>query len=146
MDAPGGSATGRHFGLNRAAREVAEARHLQAIWLLTQGRTTLEVADVLAFTSRWVEELAVRYSAHGPEALGNLRRSNGRATGVLTEAALAERLARRPQIAGAGPGADRFLDSGPSRYTARAPAASAPTGAPICPPLWRANYMRMLCR
>lgn len=30
----------------RAARGVTEARHLQAIWLLAQGRTTLEVADV----------------------------------------------------------------------------------------------------
>jgi hypothetical protein len=30
----------------RAARAVAEARHTQAIWLLAQGRTFLEVAEV----------------------------------------------------------------------------------------------------
>ena len=30
----------------RAARDVTEARHYQAIWLLAQGRTVLEVAEV----------------------------------------------------------------------------------------------------
>lgn len=48
----------------RAARDVTEARHTQAIspkrtafaaGLLAQGQTTLEVADVLAFTPRWVD-------------------------------------------------------------------------------------------
>ena len=52
----------------RAARDVTAARHLQAIWLLAQGRTFLEVAEVLAFVPRWVEELAQRYNAFGPEA------------------------------------------------------------------------------
>ena len=38
----------------RAARDATEARHFQAIWLLAQGRTVLEVAEVLAFVPRWV--------------------------------------------------------------------------------------------
>lgn len=46
----------------RAARDVTEARHTRAIWLLAQGRTFLEVAEVLAFAPRWVEELAARYN------------------------------------------------------------------------------------
>ena len=50
----------------RAARDVAEARHYQAIWLLAQGRTVLEVAEVLAFVPRWVEQLAARPNASGP--------------------------------------------------------------------------------
>src|SRR5215218_3693883 len=54
----------------RAARDVTEARHAQAIWLLAQGRTVLEVAAVLAFAPRWVTRLAARYNASGPEALG----------------------------------------------------------------------------
>src|SRR5829696_297741 len=37
----------------RAAQDVTEARHLQAIWLLAQGRTVLEVAEVLAFVPPW---------------------------------------------------------------------------------------------
>ena len=84
----------------RAARDVTEARHLQAIWLLAQGRAVLDVAGVLAFTPRWVEELAARYNARGPEALGDQRRRNGRAASVLTAAvlaALSERLREPPE-------------------------------------------------
>src|SRR3712207_6755097 len=55
----------------RAARDVTEARHFQAIWLLAQGRTVLEVAEVLSFVPRWVTQLAARYNAAGPEALGD---------------------------------------------------------------------------
>ncbi len=44
----------------RTARDVTEARHHQAIWLLAQGRTVLELAEVLAFVPRWVEQLARR--------------------------------------------------------------------------------------
>src|SRR3712207_6722910 len=81
-------------GRYRAARDATEARHFQAIWLLAQGRTFLEVAEVLAFVPRWVEELAQRYNASGPEALGDQRRRNGRAATLLTEAVLAA-LAKR---------------------------------------------------
>ena len=50
----------------RAARDATEARHYQAIWLLAEGRTVLEVAEVLAFVPRWVEELAARYNTSVP--------------------------------------------------------------------------------
>ena len=87
----------------RAARDATEARHTQAIWLLAQGRTVLEVAEVLAFVPRWVEELAARYNALGPEALGDQRRRNGRAASLLREdvlAALAERVRTPPETGG----------------------------------------------
>src|SRR5919202_7063118 len=87
----------------RAAREVTEARHTQAVWLLAQGRTVLDVAGVLAFAPRWVEQLAARYNAHGPGVLGDQRRRNGRAASVLTErvlAALSERLKTPPDDGG----------------------------------------------
>src|SRR3712207_4439716 len=79
---------------SRAARDVTEARHFQAIWLLAQGRTFLEVAEVLAFVPRWVEELAARYNALGADALGDRRRRNGRTATLLTGAVLSA-LARR---------------------------------------------------
>jgi len=47
----------------RAAWDATEARHFQAIWLLAQGRTVLEVAEVLSVVPRWMEELAARYNA-----------------------------------------------------------------------------------
>ena len=95
--------------LYRAARDATEARHIQAIWLLAQGWAVLDVAGVLAFAPRWVqpeagwtglEELAARYNAHGPDALGDQRRRNGRAASVLTPAllaTLAERLRTPPE-------------------------------------------------
>jgi transposase len=87
----------------RAARDATAARHYQAIWLLAQGRTVLEVAEVLAFVPRWVEELADRYNTSGPDALGDQRRRNGRAASLLTAAllaALAERLKDPPEDGG----------------------------------------------
>jgi hypothetical protein len=87
----------------RAARDVTEARHFQAIWLLAQGRTFLEAAEVLAFVPRWLEELAARYNALGPAALGDQRRRNGSTATLLTEAvlvALAERLTEPPDDGG----------------------------------------------
>ena len=87
----------------RAARDVTEARHFQAIWLLAQGRTVLEVSEVLAFVPRWVTQLAARYNASGPGALGDRRRRNGRAASRLTEgvlSALAARMRTPPEDGG----------------------------------------------
>jgi transposase len=87
----------------RAAQDVTEARHFQAIWLLARGRTVLEVSEVLAFVPRWVEGLAARYNAFGPGALGDQRRRNGRPASLLTEAvlsALAKRVRAPPEDGG----------------------------------------------
>jgi transposase len=92
----------------RAARDATEARHTQAIWLLAQGRTFLEVGEVLAFAPRWVEELAARYNALGPTALGDQRRRNGRTASLLRDdvlAALAERVRTPPEEGGLWSGA-----------------------------------------
>jgi transposase len=86
----------------RSARDATEARHFQAIWLLAQGRTVLDVAEVLACVPRWVEELAQRYNASGPEALGDRRQRNGRRPRLLTEAVLAALAARVGEPPGDG--------------------------------------------
>ena len=87
----------------RTAQDATEARHMQAIWLLAQGRNVLDVAGVLAFAPRWVEKLAARYNERGPDVLGDPRRHNGRTGSVLTTAvlaALAERLRTPPEDGG----------------------------------------------
>jgi transposase len=98
----------------RAAPDVTEARRFQAIWLLAQGRTVLEVSEVLAFVPRWVTRLAARYNASGPGALGDRRRRNGRMASLLTEdvlAALAKRVRTPPEDGGAwsGPKAGAWM-------------------------------------
>jgi transposase len=67
----------------RACADACSARHYQAIWLLAQGHTIGTVAELTCFVPRWVEELLARYNALGPQALGDLRRGNGRAPSVL---------------------------------------------------------------
>ena len=74
---------------HRAAQDATEARHTRAIWLLAQGRGVLDVAGVLGFAPRWVEQLAARCNAQGADALADRRRGNGRAARVLTTAVLA---------------------------------------------------------
>ena len=78
----------------RAARDVTEARHARAIWLLAQGRTVLEVAAVLAFAPRWVTRLAQRYNACGPAALGDRRAAAERPGGEPADRGWAGRLGR----------------------------------------------------
>src|SRR4051794_36578297 len=78
----------------RSARDPTAARHFQVIWLLARGHTIADVAAVTSFGPRWIEQLLARYNAHGPEALGDLRRRNGGVPSVLRPALL-ERLRAR---------------------------------------------------
>jgi transposase len=87
----------------RAATAAIEKSHFHAIWLLAQGYEVAEVADLLAFSTRWVELLAQRYNEGGPSRLGDQRSKNGTEPTILTAEALAglkERLARAPDDGG----------------------------------------------
>src|SRR4051795_13697037 len=78
----------------QSARDPTAVRHFQVIWLLARGHTIADVAAVTSFVPRWIEQLLARYNAHGPEALGDLRRRNGSAPSVLRPGLL-ERLRAR---------------------------------------------------
>jgi transposase len=67
----------------RGCADACSARHHQSIWLLAQGHTIAETAELTCFAPRWIEELLARYNALGPQALGDLRRHNGSAACVL---------------------------------------------------------------
>ena len=101
----------------RSAQDPTATRHFQVIWLLARGHTIADVAAVTSFVPRWIEQLLARYNAHGPEALGDLRRRNGSAPRVLRPdllarllradvlAALAARLKAPPEEGGLWSGA-----------------------------------------
>src|SRR3954464_4651111 len=75
---------------------------------LARGHTIADVAAVTSFVPRWIEQLLARYNAHGPEALGDLRRRSGSAPSVLRP----ELLARLPERL-ATPRSDGGLWTGP---------------------------------
>ena len=90
----------------RSAQDPTATRHVQVIWLLARGHTIADVAAVTSFVPRWIEQLLARYNAHGPEALGDLRRRNGSAPSVLRPELLArlpERLETPPPMVACGP-------------------------------------------
>jgi transposase len=68
---------------DRSCTDMTAARHLQAIWLLAKGHHIAEVAATVSYARWWVERLLARYNAHGPQALGDLRRRNGTSPSVL---------------------------------------------------------------
>jgi transposase len=87
----------------RTSGDAKLARHYQVIWLLAQGRSCAEVAQLTSFARRWVEQLLARYNTFGPSSLGDRRRGNGAKATILTPAVLdvvRERLKRPPDDGG----------------------------------------------
>lgn len=60
----------------RKARDPVERSHHQILWLIDQGKTTTEVMEVTGYCRAWIQRLARRYNADGPEALGDRRHAN----------------------------------------------------------------------
>jgi transposase len=92
----------------RAARDRIERGHLQAVWLLAQGRGRGEVARITGSSGVRVAAIACRYDEKGPDGLGDRRRGDAGARPLLgagDEAALRAALA--------GPPADGGLWTGP---------------------------------
>src|SRR5262245_39147540 len=83
----------------RAACDVIEKSHVQAIWQLAKGHGKAEVGELLGFSRRWLNRLISRYNARGPESLGDQRAHNGTEATILTEevlAVVAKQLAQPP--------------------------------------------------
>ncbi|MCQ4191488.1 helix-turn-helix domain-containing protein [Methylocystis suflitae] len=66
-----------------SSSDAREARHFQTIWLLAKGHSVGKVVEMTSFGRRWIEQLAARYNAEGPESLGDLLRRNGSGPSVL---------------------------------------------------------------
>ena len=60
----------------RKARDPVLRSHYQIVWLIGQGKTTTQVMEVTGYSRGWIQQLARRYNADGPEALGDRRHRN----------------------------------------------------------------------
>jgi transposase len=60
----------------RRACDPVLRSHYQILWLLSEAKTTSQVMEVTGYSRGWVQQLARRYNAHGPEALGDRRHRN----------------------------------------------------------------------
>src|SRR5215210_7427119 len=89
----------------RKARDPVQRSHYQILWLIGQGKTTSEVMEVTGYSRGWIQQLARRYNAQGPEALGDRRHHNpgARDRALLTvdqREGLAEALRKPPEDGG----------------------------------------------
>jgi transposase len=60
----------------RKAHDPVLRSHYQILWLIGQGNTTTRVMEVTGYCRGWIQSLARRYNASGPEALGDRRHHN----------------------------------------------------------------------
>ena len=60
----------------REANDPVAHSHYQIVWLISEGKTTTQVMEVTGYSRGWIQQLARRYNAHGPEALGDRRHQN----------------------------------------------------------------------
>jgi transposase len=60
----------------RGARDPVERAHYQIIWLLSQGRSTGEVAAVTGYSRSWIRSIVRRYNERGTAGLGDRRHQN----------------------------------------------------------------------
>lgn len=76
----------------RQSNDVVERGHYQIIWLLSQGRSTADVASVTGYSRDWVYKLVRRYNRDGPSAIGDQRHQNEGAPTMLNDVQQAQLL------------------------------------------------------
>ena len=60
----------------RKARDPVLRSHYQILWLISEGNTTRRVMEATGYSRGWIQQLARRYNAYGPQALGDRRHLN----------------------------------------------------------------------
>src|SRR3954452_14590565 len=70
----------------RKARDPVKRSHSQILWLISEGKTTTQVMEATGYSRGWIQQLARRYNADGPDALGDRRHRNpgAKARALLT--------------------------------------------------------------
>ena len=71
----------------RKAYDPVLRSYYQILWLISEGKTTRQVMEVTGYSRGWIQQLARRYNASGPEALGDRRHQNpgAKVRALLTE-------------------------------------------------------------
>jgi transposase len=57
----------------RQSRDAVERTHWHMLWLLKEGKSPREVAEVLGYTARWVRTVVQRWNAQGEEGIRDQR-------------------------------------------------------------------------
>src|SRR5919199_3172485 len=60
----------------RKAHDPVLRSHYQILWLISEGKSTTQVMEVTGYSRGWIQQLARRYNASGPQALGDHRHQN----------------------------------------------------------------------
>ncbi len=100
----------------RKAKDPVERSHWQIVWLLAQGKTTKEIAEVTGYCLTWIRALAHRYNDEGPRGLGDRRHGNPGGICLLSQeqqAQLQQALEEPPADGGlwTGPKVARWIES-----------------------------------
>src|SRR5215203_1112628 len=70
----------------RKAKDPVERSHHQIVWLLSEGKRTVEVCEVTGYSPGGVRKIARRYNEWGVDALGDRPHSNpGAKEGALLD-------------------------------------------------------------
>jgi transposase len=68
----------------RKAKEGVERSHWQIVWLVAQGKTAQQIAEVTGYSYDWIRCIVHRYNQQGPAALGDHRHGNAGGTFLLS--------------------------------------------------------------
>ena len=60
----------------RKAHDPVLRSHYQILWLVSEGKSTSQVMEVTGYSRGWIQQIARRYNACGPQALGDRRHQN----------------------------------------------------------------------
>lgn len=69
----------------RRASDAVVRAQFQILWLLSQGRSTRQVAEVTGYSAPWIRMIVRRYNRSGPAAITDGRRTNPGAQPLLPE-------------------------------------------------------------
>lgn len=70
----------------QTATDRAERNHFQALWLISQGHTQAQAAQIVGYSERWVHQLVKRYNADGVDSMRDQRHEHTGAARALDKA------------------------------------------------------------